>query len=123
MPTTVFDSGQGSGVRCLTLPFDFSAASFISTTALTANTRVVGVDIQITTPFSVGATLQAQKVGGAPVLAASPADVIPQTTGLYSVPQNTSWGVGDAAVEMVVGGAPAAGVGELLVFYVPTPAV
>lgn len=98
-----------------------TGASSSSLAQIPANATIVRCDIDITTPYSAGATITIGRAAS-PALAATTANSFPQTAGLYQVFQRTSWGAGAAVVLATIGGAPAAGAGVALVTYT-TPAV
>lgn len=93
-----------------------TAATTTSTTQMPAGAVVIDCRVNVTTPYSAGATIE---VGIAGTLAdfMGTADNDPQLDGLYSVPQQTTV-AGASAVVVTIGAGPVAGVCVVLVFYV-----
>ncbi len=94
-----------------------NAASQDSASSIPASARIERTDVEITTPYSGGGTIAVGKAGGTADLIQATTDNDPQTSNIYSVPQDTSWGAGAAAVRTTIAGAPAAGAGVVSVWY------
>lgn len=107
--------GAAGAVSCIAVT-PGTAATTTSTTQMPAGAVVVDCRLAVSTPYSGGATIE---VGIAGTLAAymGTADNDAQLDGTYDVPQQTAV-AGLSAVVVTVGGAPGAGVCQVLVFYV-----
>ena len=93
-----------------------TAASQSSATQIPANAYVYDARLDITTPYSGGATITLGITGTAALFMAT-TDSTPTVAGLYEVPQDTAVGASAAALLVTVAGAPAAGVGAAIVMY------
>ena len=94
-----------------------NSASQDSASSVPANARIERTDVEVTTPYSGGGTIAVGKAGGTTDLVQATTDNDPQTANIYSVPQDTSWGAGAAAVRTTIAGSPAAGAGVVSVWY------
>lgn len=96
-----------------------TGASQSSASNIPANAVVESVMLDVTTPFSGGATVSIGQTGSTALLMAT-GDNFPQTAGQYYIPIDTPWGASALPLLITVGGAPAAGVAEAKVeFSVP----
>jgi hypothetical protein len=95
-------------------------ATQTSATIIPANATIVDAELDISTPYDAGTTIE---VGSATSLALlqSTTDNVATSTGLYAVHQDTPWGAAGSKVTVTVAGAPAAGAGACIVRYVETP--
>lgn len=97
-----------------------TAATTDSVTALPAGSIVSRCQVNITTPYSVGATIEVGDTGGTVDLYMASNQNDPQLANLYGLAQDTN-GVA-ATVRATIGGAPAAGAGFVSIMYsVPNP--
>jgi hypothetical protein len=90
-----------------------------SATTLPNNAIVIACELDITTPYSGGATI---KVGNSTTtdLLMGTAQNDPQLAALYSLSQDTTF-TPSATILVTVAGAPGAGAGFCIVRYVATP--
>jgi len=96
-----------------------TAASQSSTNNIPANAIIENIMLDVTTPFSGGATISVGQTGSTALLMAT-TDNFPQTAGQYYIAEDTSWGASALQLLVTVGGAPAAGVAAVRVeFSVP----
>lgn len=96
-------------------------ASQSSVTSIPAGAVVSRVVLDVTTPYSGGATISVGQTGSAALLMAT-GDNTPQTGALYEAEQDTPWGGSALPVLVTVGGAPGAGAGTVTVDYcTPNP--
>jgi hypothetical protein len=93
-----------------------TGASQSSTKAIPANAVITRCLVQITTPYSGGATITVGRTGSAALLMAA-ADNVATVAGDYDAPQRTGWGASELAVLVTVAGSPGAGAGRVLVAY------
>ncbi len=93
-----------------------NAASQSSASSIPANAVVSEAQLDVTTPYSGGATITVGQTGSASLLMAT-TDDLATVAGLYAVPQDTAWGASALAVLVTVAGAPAAGAGFCVVKY------
>lgn len=93
-----------------------NAASQSSAKTIPANAIIVEAELDITTPYSGGATISVGQTGSTS-LAMGTGDNLATTAGIYSVEQDTSWGGSALAVLVTVAGSPAAGAGFAIVKY------
>lgn len=93
-----------------------NAASQSSATTIPANAIVNDVKLDVTTPYSAGATVSIGQTGSASLLQAT-GDNLATVAGIYDVEQDTAWGASALAVLVTVAGAPAAGAGQVVVQY------
>lgn len=93
-----------------------NAAAQSSATQIPANAVIFAARLDVTTPYSGGATISLG-IAGTPALFMGTGDNVPQTIDLYQVEQDTSVGVAAAALLVTVAGAPAAGAGFAIVLY------
>jgi hypothetical protein len=108
----------GGSIRQITFTLT-NGASQSSTTQIPANAVVSKVQLEITTPYSGGATIAVGQTGSTS-LAMGTTDN-PQAAGIYEIAEDVSWGGSPLAVLVTVAGSPAAGAGKCIVFY-STPA-
>ena len=107
---------QMSGVeRTIRFPIT-NAASQSSAAQIPANAIVLDRYINVTTPYSAGATITMGQTGSAALLQAT-TDNLATVAGEYHVSQEVAWGASALAVLVTVAGAPAAGVGVVSVTY------
>lgn len=97
-----------------------TAASQSSATQVPSGSIVVDAEVDITTPYSGGATITIGN-SGTPSAFMGTGDNNPQSVGLYSAHQDTVWPGATASVLVTVAGAPAAGAGFAIIRYVPAP--
>lgn len=96
-----------------------TGASQSSASNIPANAIIESVMLDVTTPFSAGATIKIGQTGTTNLLMDTP-DNFPQTVGQYYIPIDTPWGASALPLLVTVGGAPAAGAAEAKVeFSVP----
>ena len=93
-----------------------NAASQSSTTQIPANATVRCCALDITTPYSAGATITVGQTG-TPALLMGATDSLATVAGLYQNEGDISWGASALAVLVTVAGTPAAGAGFVLVHY------
>lgn len=106
------------GVRVVRYVIDNTAAQD-STTSIPANARVLRASVEITTPYSAGATISVGNTSTADLIIAT-TDNDALTANTYQVDQNTDWGSSATVVRTTVAGTPAAGAGVVTVeFSVP----
>lgn len=108
--------GPGTGANKVVRYVLDNTAAQDSVWLIPANCRILRAHIEITTPYSAGGTISLGQVGSVALLMAT-TDLDAQTTGIYEVPQDTSWGGSDLVVRTTVSGAPAAGAGVAVVEY------
>lgn len=114
------DSGGASGAEQVIRFAIGTGALQTSTTALPANAFVLEATVEITTPYSGGATISVGQTGGAVNLFQLTSDNLPTANGSYTVPQDTQAAGAPATVSVTVGGAPGAGAGVVLVKFSET---
>lgn len=94
-----------------------NAASQSSTNLIPANAVVARALLDITTPYSGGATISVGQTGNAALLMAT-GDSAPTIANVYDATiEDTAWGASALAVLVTVAGAPAAGAGFCAVYY------
>lgn len=93
-----------------------NAATQDSVAKIPANATVRTAHLDITTPFSGGATISIGQPGSLTLLQLT-TDNLATVAGQYEVPQRTPWGGSAQVVRATVAGAPAAGAGTLTVEY------
>jgi hypothetical protein len=93
-----------------------NAASQSSATQIPANAIIYDARLDVTTPYSGGATISLG-ITGTVALFMGTTDNQATVAGLYQVMQDTSVGGAAAALLVTVAGAPAAGVGAAIVLY------
>lgn len=93
-----------------------NSATQDSSTLIPANAYVVDTRVEVTTPYSGGGTIAIGQSGSTTLLQAT-TDNLATVAGTYETPQDVSWGGTAKAVRTTVGGAPAAGVGVVIVQY------
>ena len=113
--TAASGAGASGSIREIRMPIT-NAASQSSTTQIPANAVVSDVKLQITTPYSGGATISIGQTGTVALLMAT-TDNTPQTAVIYDIEDDITWGASALAVLVTVAGAPAAGAGFVVVSY------
>lgn len=93
-----------------------TAASQSSATTIPANAIVLRAYLDVTTPYSAGATIQVGQTGTTALLMGT-ADNFPTVAGIYDADQDTAWGASALAALVTIGAAPAAGAGFCGVLY------
>jgi hypothetical protein len=93
-----------------------TAASQNSATQIPANAIIYDVRLDVTTPYSAGTTISLGITGSTSLFMAT-GDNTATVAGLYQVMQDTSVGASAAALLATIAGAPAAGVGAMVVLY------
>lgn len=118
-----YPSAEGTGLGAVEeVRFAITtAAAQNSATSLPNNAVVIDAELDITTPYSGGATIEVGNAG-APSALMLTTDNTATSTGLYAVHQDTVW-AGPATILVTVAGAPAAGAGVCIVRYVKVPQV
>lgn len=97
-----------------------TAATADSVTALPAGSIVFRCVVNVTTPYSAGASIQVGDAGGTVNLYMAASQNNPQVSNIYALGQETT-GVA-AVIRATIGGAPAAGAGFVSIWYsVPDP--
>jgi hypothetical protein len=86
-----------------------TGASQSSVSSIPANAVVESVMLDVTTPFSGGATVSIGQTGSTALLMGT-SDNFPQTAGQYYIAEDTPWGASALPLLITVGGAPSAGV-------------
>jgi hypothetical protein len=94
-----------------------NAASQSSTAEIPANAVVLSATLEVTTPYSAGATVSIGRTGSTALIQAT-TDNLATVAGTYDVPQDTAWGATALPVLITVAGTPAAGAGFCIVQYV-----
>lgn len=102
-------------VREIRLPIT-NASSQSSSTTIPANAVICDVALDISTPYSAGATITVGQSGSASLLMAT-TDSLATVAGMYKVNQDTSWGSSALALLVTIAGTPAAGAGFAIVHY------
>lgn len=110
--------GPDGGVQ--TIRFPVALATVSSATQIPANAIVQSTELDVTTPYSGGATISIGQTGTVALLQATTDNSL-QTANLYSSEQDVAWGASPLAVLVTVTGAPAAGAAQCIVRYVQTP--
>jgi hypothetical protein len=87
-----------------------------SLTTIPANAIIMDTKVEITTPYSVGATINVGQPGNLTLLQLT-TDNLPQAVGLYQTMQDVAWGAAALVVRATIGGAPVAGAGFVTVQY------
>jgi hypothetical protein len=108
-------AGASGSMRVIRMPIT-NAASQSSVTTIPANAVVEDTRVEITTPYSGGATITVGQTGSAALLQGT-GDNLPTVAGMYETPQDVAWGASALAVLVTVAGAPAAGAGFVIVQY------
>ena len=112
-------NSTGTSGEVRVIDFAVALVSTASVTPLTANTVPQTIKVQVTTPYSVAATLTVGKTGGSPTLLLSASDVNLQVAGIYYVPlDGVSWGAGAATISATIAGGPAVGACTITTEYV-----
>lgn len=110
------DIGALTGpVRVIRFALD-NSASQDSTSEIPANARILECAVEVTTPYSAGATIQVGSTSTAD-LAQATTDNNPQSAARYVVAQDTAWETSASVVRVAVSNTPAAGVGVCVVKY------
>ena len=102
-------------VSCIRMPIT-NAASQSSTTSIPANAIIRRAMLDITTPYSGGATIAVGQTGTTSLLMAT-GDNVATLANQYEASMDVAWGAGALAVLVTVAGAPAAGAGFCVVEY------
>jgi len=95
-----------------------TAATLDSATAIPANARILQCDVQVTTSYNGGASIQVGVAGGTVDLIQATGDNKPSAGGTpntYSKEQDTDWGAATAAVRVTISAS--SGVGVVNVWY------
>ena len=100
--------------------FALGTATASSTFTLPANARVLQARLQVTTGYSVGATIEVGQTGATGKFL-STTETTPQAIGTNLKNDDVAANATAAAVTATIAGAPAAGVAVVLVEYVETP--
>lgn len=108
-------SGASGAVRTIRFAIT-NAASQSSATLIPANAFVQDAKLEVTTPYSAGATVTVGQTGSAALLLAT-TDNLPQTAAIYDVEGDIAWGASALAALVTVAGAPAAGAGFVVITY------
>jgi hypothetical protein len=93
-----------------------NAATQDSANQIPANAFVVDTRVEVTTPYSGGATISVGQAGSLTLLQLT-TDNLATVAGIYQTMQDIGWGAAALAVRTTVGGAPAAGAGFVIVQY------
>lgn len=113
------NSGVTSQISVIRFALNTTATQ-TSTATIPANSRIVKSVVEITTAYDGGTTIDVGHSGTADLI--QPDTKVKETKiGVYVVNQDTDWGGSSLAVQVTVGGAPAAGVGICTVYYIQTP--
>ncbi len=99
--------------------FALGTATASSTTSIPNNAIVIAAELNVTTPYTGGATVSIGTAGSPSALQAT-TDNNPQAAGIYQVMQDTAY-PGPATVQATVAGAPIAGVAQVIVRYIQAP--
>ena len=94
-------------------------ATQASAFVIPVNAIVIDAEIKVTTPYSLGATIEVGLLGTPNLLMDTP-DIVATSIGLYAEHQDTVW-PGPAKVLVTVGGAPVAGAAVCIVRFVQIP--
>ena len=113
------DSQVGGGADVLLIRFALGTATASSATSIPLGAIVLDASLDVTTPYSGGATISLGQAGSVTEFQLT-TDNNPQANGLYEVVQDTV-AASLNPVLATVGGAPAAGAATVLVKYVVTP--
>jgi hypothetical protein len=108
-------SQQSGAVRVIRYAVT-NAATQDSASKIPANAVILRARLNVTTPYSGGATVTIGRVGSLALLQAT-TDNRPTVADIYEVPQETDWGGTELVVRTTVAGAPAAGAGYVTVEY------
>lgn len=96
--------------------FALGTSTGSSTATIPAGAVVFEAAVDVTTPYSAGATISVGQTGSASLLMAT-TDNLATTAGMYAVPQDQGWGASALAVLATVTGAPSAGAANIIVKY------
>lgn len=110
--------GATNGIKTISILVGTDATTS-ATEQLPANAIVHQVDVDVTTPYSTGATLDIGKTGGASALVAN-AVIDEEAQDFLSIPMLKAVGGSAYAPLATVGGSPSAG-GALVVIHYSTP--
>jgi hypothetical protein len=114
------DSGGASGaVQEIRFAIG-TGASQASATSIPASAYVTECTVEITTPYSGGTTISVGQTGGSATLFQLTTDNLATANGLYTVNQDTLTAGAPATVSVTIAGAPAAGVGVVIVKFSET---
>jgi hypothetical protein len=103
----------------IVVPLGLVTAS--STTVLPAGALVTLASLNITTPYSVGATIEIGQAASPAAFMTPTGENDPQIVGLYQNPQASVANTPAQAVLVTIAGAPAAGAGSASITYVAAP--
>ena len=110
------DIGSVTGAeRVISFDID-NTASQASTSSIPANAVIMDTKVKITTPYSVGGTIEVGQTGDTDLLQTT-ADNDPQSANTYQCADPLDWGGSALPVLVTVGGTPAAGDGTVYVTY------
>lgn len=98
------DIGSVTGALRI-IRFNVGTATTDSASTISANDRILSASVEVTTPYSGGATIELGKAGGTTDLIQDANDNRPQSSNTYDKEQDTDWGAGAAAVRATVTGA------------------
>jgi hypothetical protein len=93
-----------------------TAATTSSVATIPANAIILRADVNVTTPYTAGATIAVGQTGTVNLLQAT-TDNVPQLANEYDAPQRTAWGAAPLALLITIGGAPVAGAGSVNIQY------
>jgi hypothetical protein len=113
------DSGGASGAVAEIRFAIGTGATQNSATQIPAGAFISSTEVEITTPYSGGATITVGQTG-TPALLQATSDNAPTLAGTYQVNGDTAWGASPLTVLVTVGGAPGAGAGFVIVRYSET---
>lgn len=111
------DVGASGAVQEIRIPVALVTTS--STTSIPLGSIIIAAELDVTTPYSGGATISLGQTGSVAEFQAT-TDNLPQSTGDYAVPQDTAAASSNPLL-VTVAGAPAAGAAQAIVRYVVTP--
>lgn len=108
-----------SAMRGIVFPIALGATQ-VSANDIPANSFVLRTTLIIGTLYSLGTTIT---IGNSafPALLQIATDNNPEIVGQYGATNNFTWGGSNLPVQVTVAGAPAAGAGQVVVEYIPTP--
>lgn len=113
------DGLVGGGADVLEIKVAVALATVSSVTSIPIGATVIEAELDVTTPYSPGATISLGQAGSVAEFQAT-TDNNPQADALYQVPQNTSAASTNPLLATVAGG-PVAGVATAILRYVVTP--
>ncbi len=101
------------------LRFEVGTATEDSATILPTGSRVIECRVEVTTPYSLGATIEVGRTSD-PDLYQTAAQNVPQVANTYTNDLDERVDTSMAAVRVTIGGAPAAGAATVIVLYADT---